>query len=147
MKIPSTQKLIVENFPEQKEWIPPMFSLINKFISDVIASVNGGLEFDKNIAGMERDIDLVYISHAVSFPQVFGWQLAQKPAALYVVSAFEAPSTNIRNFSPIMVYAGWKYNDQNQVEITDMIKLSGSSGTVSSLTANNRYKIKVRVTP
>lgn len=146
-RIPSTQKLIVENFPEQREWIGAMFQTINKFIGDVVTAINGGIEFGVNIQGKEFEYDFVYQSHATTFPQSFQWTLVSPPKALYVTAAFENnPSLN-RNFTPIIALVNWSYTADNQVQITDCVKLAGNTAAISDLTAGRRYKIKTRVTP
>lgn len=144
-RVSATQRLIVEDFPDQKEWIGPMFDTINEFITKVLAEVNGRVEFAQNIAGVEKELDFVFVNAATSFPQTFAWTLGLKPKALYVVSALENnPSVN-RLFTPVIVNVAWQLNNLNQIEVTDAVKLS--SGGVSSLTASRRYKILLRVTP
>jgi len=69
MKIPVAQRLIVEDFPEQRSWISPMFSVLNKFITFVYQALNGGLIFSDNISGQEQLFDFVYTSPTASFPK------------------------------------------------------------------------------
>jgi len=147
MRIPSTQKVRIEDFPDQKEWITPLVSVVNKFINDVIASVNGGIEFEKNVLGVEKDFDFVYISHTLSLPLVFKWTLALPPKSLVIASSGENVPTSNRDFSPIIALASWSLNPANEISISDIVKLTGSPAAVSALTAGNRYKIKVRITP
>lgn len=144
-RIPATTKLVTENFPEQRSWIGPMFSIINKFIQDVVGAVNGGLEFQTNFYGKEIDLDFVYVSAALSLPSIT-WDLKSPPRALSVVSAYDNTPTTNRAFSPIILNLGWQLNQDNQVEISDVVQLS-SSGGISGLTVGKRYKIKVRITP
>lgn len=147
MRIPSTQKVRIEDFPDQRDWISPLVSVLNKFIQDVIASVNNGIEFSENLMGIEKELDFVYVSHATTFPQVFRWSLAKAPKALYVVQALENVPTASRDFLPIMATAAWNINDANEISISDVVKLSGNAAAVSDLTVGNRYKLRVRVTP
>ena len=146
MKIPSTQKVRIEDFPDQKDWIAPLVSVVNKFIQDTIASVNNGLEFSDNFMGLDKELDFVFVSSTVSFPQVFRWTLAKKPNALTVVSAYENTPTVGRDFLPIIACVSWSLSDSNEISISDVVKLD-SSPAVSALTVGNRYKIKVRVQP
>lgn len=143
MKIPATQRLIVEDFPEQKTWISPMFYVINRFITFVIQALNGGLSFGDNISGQEQIFDFVFSSGTASFPKKIKWKLADKPRALYVVEASEETSLTAR--VAVMVLASWEFADDGTVTITDMARIDTSG--VDTLTTGKRYKIRVRVTP
>jgi len=143
MKIPATERLIVEDFPEQKTWIAPMFSVLNRFITNVYLAINGGLVFSVNITGQELLFDFVYSSATASFPKKIKWKLADKPRALYVVEATE--ETGLLARTPVMVLAAWEFADDGTVSITSMARISTSG--VAALTSGYRYKIRVRVTP
>ena len=145
-KITSTQKLIVESVPEQREWIAPVFALINKFMSDVISSVNGGIEFSENIQGKEFEYDFVYISATASFPQTFQWSMTNAPRALTVIYSSVSRTPSAANYIPLHIGVVWDYSPEGFVRITDAFIIS-SAGGVEPLTPNYRYKIKVRVTP
>lgn len=126
-----------------------MFYILNKFISDVIIAVNGGIEFNKNVQGQEFEYDFVYESDAISLPQSFKWTLSNPPRALVVVAAFINNPTQNRDFSPIMVQCTWHLTNDNRVQITDVIRLGGAwtVSPASQLNPGYRYKIRVRVTP
>lgn len=143
MKIPVTQRLIVEDFASQKEWISPMFQVINSFITTVVQALKGGLSFQDNIAGQEQVFDFIYSSGTASFPKKIKWKLADKPRALYVVEASEETGTTAR--TPVMVLAAWEFTDDGSVSITSMARVDTSG--VATLTVGKRYKIRVRVTP
>lgn len=138
-KIKATQRLIVEDFPDQKDWIPKLFYIVNRFITDVITAVNGGLTFGENITGTEKLLDFTFISLSTSFPQGFKWTLSTRPEALSVVSA-------TKDGSPAMVAVQWEYTPDGLVQVTDAVQLT-SAPAVSALTVNSRYKIRVRVSP
>lgn len=144
-RIGATQKLIVEDFPEQKEWIGRLFIPINDFISKVLLAVNGSIEFSSNIVGLERELDFVYVSDVVSLPQKMKWTLPQRPRAYYLVSAFENEPSSGSFFSPVTLCANFVINQENEVEINGIVKLSSSG--ISSLVQGKRYKILIRVTP
>lgn len=144
-RISATQRLIVEDFPEQKDWIGGLLDPINEFITKTLQTVNGGIEFSSNIIGLEKEFDFVYVSESVTFPQSFSWSLGKKPNSLIVVAASEnVPSSN-RNFSPIILCASWQLNAKNAVELSSAVKITTAG--VSALTVGNRYKIRVRVSP
>lgn len=144
-KIRATQKLIVEDFPDQKDWIGKLIEPVNSFITRVLGEVNGNLEFGENVPGVEKEFDFSYVSDSTSFPQVFRWELGKKPGALVVVSALENTPASNRNFIPVIVAVSWNFNAQNEVELSSAVKIT--SAGVTTLVAGNRYKIKVRVGP
>lgn len=143
MKVPVTQRLIVEDFPEQKTWISPLFFVVNRFITFVIQALNGGLTFSDNITGQEQVFDFVYSSTTASFPKKMKWKLSDKPRALYVVESSEETSLTAR--IPVIVLASWEFADDGTVSISDMVRIDTSG--INTLTTGKRYKIRVRVTP
>lgn len=143
MKLPVIQRLIVEDFASQKEWIAPMFSVVNNFITTVGQALKGGLSFEENIAGQEQVLDFVYSTEAATFPKKIKWKLADKPKALSIVEASEETSTTAKN--PVILLAAWVFADDLTVTIGTIAKVTTSG--VGTLDAGKRYKIRVRITP
>jgi hypothetical protein len=145
VKIKTTQRFILEDFPEQKDWIGKLFYVLNKFIADVILSINGGLQFSDNIMGMDHLLQFTFVSNAASYPLTFKWDLANPPKALSVVSAMESTPTTVA--VPVVVAAAWTHRADGLIAITDIAKINSGSATVGTLTAKKQYQIRVRVTP
>ncbi|NBW16058.1 MAG: hypothetical protein EBR82_49555, partial [Caulobacteraceae bacterium] len=143
-RISATQKLVVEDFPDQKDWIGKMLLPINDFISKVLGSVNGNIEFGSNIVGIEKELDFIYVNDATSLPQKIKWTLSQRPRAYYLVAAYEGIANVNSSFSPVTLCANYIINQQNEVEVNGIVKLTSSG--VSSLTPQKRYKILIRIT-
>lgn len=140
-KIRSNKRLTVEEFPEQKDWIGKLFQQINDFVTETIKIVNGGITFTDNVSGADHEFDFTYQTDAISLPIGFTWPLAVPPKALQVVNA-------TANLSPVILVAAWDYTQTGLVRLTSVVQvISGSPGSVSILTANVRYRIRVRVTP
>lgn len=139
-KIKFDDKLTVERFPQQREWIEPMFRVINDFFAQVGSALKGRLTFLDNFLGEERLFDFVYQSQTLTFPQKFQWGLVALPRALQVVSAKE-------NDEPVILCVAWEYTAEGQVQLTDMVLLESAGPSVAALTVGARYKIVVRVTP
>lgn len=115
-----------------------MFFVINKFITDVVSALNGGVVFGDNITGVEKSLEFTYVSSS-SFPVGFKWTLSTKPKALTVVSSLE-------DGSPFISAHAWEYTDTGLVNLTNVLKLTAGASP-ANLTANSRYKLLVRVTP
>lgn len=143
-KIKATQRLIVEDFPEQKDWIGKLFYVVNRFITEVIAALNGNIVFEQNITGQEHLFDFKYVSDAVSFPLEFKWNLSVKPKAFDIVAATVETSTTSE--TPMIAVAAWQFTTEGNIRVTRIHAIS-SAPAVASLTASSRYRILVRVTP
>lgn len=142
MRLPTTQKLIVEDFEnDQQEWIGKLIGPINDFVSNVLKVVNGGLDF-ANFTGLEKELDFVYVDDATTFPLSIMWGLSKRPKALSLVAAYENDPTENRDFSPVIIALAWNFS--TQIEITSAVKLTSSG--VATLDADKRYRILVRVT-
>lgn len=142
-RIKSKTTLTVEQFPEQKDWIGKMFQVLNSFITDVIAQVNGSLAFGENITGVEREFEFEYVDDTTSLPLEFKWTLNSPPKALSVVYAYESTLTSTG--APIALVAAWLLTAEAKVSITSVVRLDTTGA--GSLTAGKRYTIRVRVTP
>lgn len=144
-RLTATRKLIVEDFPDQKDWIGNLFVIVNDFFTKSVSVLNGNIEFGQNIIGIERELDFVYVSDAASLPQKIRWELNVRPRAFYMVSALEGEPKIANSFRPVTLCANYILNEKNEVEINGLVKLQSSG--VSSLVPQKRYKILIRITP
>lgn len=131
-QIKATQRLVVEDFPGQKDWIPKLLSPINRFITEVVASINGSVA-----ETVEKEFDFVY--HANAFPVGFKWRQAAKPNSLQVLQILE-------DGIPIIGLVSWGYTADGLVNLTSAVKVT-SAPAIAALDVGSRYKISVRVTP
>lgn len=145
-RLNATQRLIVEDFPEQKDWIPKLFDTLNDFITKTLTTLNGNINFTSNIQGAEKEFDFNYTG-TDSLPIGFKWSLGVKPIALRVVSAYENDPTINRDFTPVILAVAWGLSDLGEIQLTDIVKLSSGSSSVAALDSGKRYKIRVRVEP
>lgn len=146
-KVSATQKLIVEDFPEQKDWIAKMFFVVNLFFQKVLDEVNGNIEFSANIIGVEKEWDFIYVSHSASLPLKLHWKLSKKPKALQVVAAYMGVSATVRLLTPFICAVAWDYDQNGDVLITDFTRITGSTSTVAVPAAGQRVLLRVRITP
>lgn len=137
-QIPITNRLIEEDFPEQKQWIRKLIGPLNTFMQAVSFALNGGLTFEQNITGQRQLLDFTY-NGTSSLPVKFTWKKSGVPQALQVVSATENLKT------PVALIVAWSYTEQGQISVSDIIKFS--SGAASTLTTGARYQIRIEVRP
>lgn len=153
-KITTTQRLTVEQFPDQKDWIGRMFSIINDYFQKVQSTLNGSVEFGSNIMGVELTFDFIYVSHAVSLPLYYKWNLIQRPRAASVVAAYIGNSTgqggtvvSNKTLVPFICQIAWDYTTDGSISLNDFTWIDGSAGTVDQPISGQRVVIRVRVTP
>ena len=142
-RIKSKTTLTVEQFPEQKDWIGRLFYVLNGFITDVIAQVNGNLIFGDNITGYENEWSFEYVDDDTSLPLEFKWKGSAIPRALTLVFAYEDTLQAVGE--SVALALAWIYTAEGKVSITKVVKVETTG--VSALVPGMRYKIRVRVTP
>jgi len=124
-KLPSIKNLILEDFQDQKSWISKLIYPINSFMELVFLNLNRGLTFSENMLSFVETVDVVGDQYPVKFTN----KLKVKPLGLWVIGCYQSDSygTSITN----AVYADWRYNQSNQVEIN----------SITGLTSGVKYKL------
>lgn len=139
MRIKTTTLLKVEDFPDQKGWIGKLISPINDFFTQAIKIINDGGVFPDNFVGKDYVFKFTYQTDALTFPQLFKWNLLSRPLALVVVSATE-------DGVPFIPGVAWSFTTDGSVQLTQVVKLTNAPA-VTLLTAGSRYEIRARITP
>lgn len=140
MRLRSTQKLTVEEFPqEQKSWIAKLIGPLNDFMTQSQKILNDGIIFPDNYVGKEHVFEFTFQSAAISFPIGFQWRFAAAPKSFHVVYATE-------DGEPLNCSASWRLTEDGQVQLFHAVKFT-TGATVTQFTTGSKYKIRVRVTP
>lgn len=140
-RITSTDKLKVEDHPD-KPWLADIFSIINDFFQQTIGVINGGLTFKENFRGVEHEYAFKFASTAITFPQKLSWPFNVPPRSYQLVFSTE-------NDIPIMAVCQFDYKQDSEgtfVLINDVVKLTSGGGS-TGLSAGDRYRFRVRITP
>lgn len=148
MKIKFDEKLIIERFPDQKDWIEPLFLFINDLAAQTTIALKGRLTFLDNLLGKEREFDFTYQSATVNLPQRFTWGLSTPPKALNIVYATE-------DGAPIILFAAWQLTQSGLISLTEIWRVIDTRDLddviggprLEELKAGSRYFIRVRVSP
>lgn len=136
-QVPPVKTLRVEEFPDdQKSWIGNLVTPLNLFMT-LTGNALSSLTFGTNIQGQEYLLDFTY-NTALDLPKSFRNTLPVRPKSLALVSATE-------NDVPVILGHSWQLTSEQQVEISDLVKLTVSG--VSALVAGARYKIRFRSMP
>lgn len=125
-QVPQVKRLLIEDFPDQADWIGPLLQNLNIFIEEVTASLNKSLTLTDNLRATVRELDVVGGSYPVSFRQTF----PGKCLGLWVVNAFENTASPAVLTSA--VWADWEQKDNNLI-----------INNLSGLTGGTKYKITV----
>jgi len=137
-QIPPVKTLRVEEFPdEQKAWIGKLITPLNLFMTITANSLSSALTFGSNIQGQEYLLDFTY-NVPSDLPKSFRNDLPVRPRALTLVSATE-------NGLPVILAHSWQLTSDQQVQISDLVKLTSSG--VSALVAGARYQARFRSMP
>ncbi len=159
-KINNTQRLTIEQFPDQKDWIGKMFSVVNDFFQKVQSTINGSIEYATNIMGKEIEFDFLYGSATASLPLLYKWPLAKAPRSLNLVYSAvgvwgndfdDTPSamtvTTNKSLVPILALVCWEYTAEGNVSITDFAILDGDFVHIRRPVSGQRVVLRVRVEP
>lgn len=119
MALPSLTRFLVEDFPDQKDWIGKLFSPLNSFLRGVYQLLNKGLTFEENIAAQIHTS--AFNNNTAEFPIIFKYTLGTSPTGCIVVSASD---TSTSPSSLGAVFPTWEYDSvNNQIRITALTGL------------------------
>lgn len=137
-QIPPVKDIRVEAFPsDQQSWIGQLLTPLNLFMLLTSKALESGLTFRENFQGQEFLMDFT-MQGVSDFPKTFRNNLSVKPVSVQTVSALE-------DFLPVIVNFSWQMTPDNQVQIADIVKLTGSG--VTPLSTGKRYQIRFRTAP
>lgn len=132
-KLPTQRRLSKEDFPSAPDWFDRAISVLNSFMRDVYAALNGQLTFGQNVAGMLKEFKLVAGAAAANNTFTFTHDLKKKPEGV-TIQQLTAVSGN---YSPVTsaVSLSWRLNDNQEIVID----------AITGLTNGTTYNIRVLV--
>lgn len=122
-------KLTLEDFQSQREWIAPLFSILNTFTGDVIRAHANQLTVADNLFQEIKEIK--WKNSASDFPLKFRTKFNVSPKGLWPIYLFD---TTDGVYSPAAPWITWGYADG-----------SISISNVSGLTADHMYTMRMLV--
>lgn len=116
MKTPELQRLILEEFPDQQEWIENLLSPINLFFQTVVNALNKQLTFSDNI-------DCEFYTQKVSgaYPIDLVWGRKALPRAAWIGYAREAAGEHTTFTSPL--FLDWEFTSDGLFRINSIVNL------------------------
>jgi len=122
-------KLTLEDFKEQREWIGPLFSILNGFTGDLVAALNNGLTVEDNLRQEIKEIK--FKNSSSDYPVKFKAKFNLNPKGMYPIYFY---NNTLSAYSTQTPWVEWSYSD-------GLISISNVSG----LTADSQYTIRLLV--
>lgn len=119
-QLPNQRKILPEDFPDQKAWIPQLLSPINRFFEDVVRALNKGLTIKDNFDGelITAIIDGVY-------PLDINWTRPNPPKAAFIGQCREITGNHTTFTDPL--FLDWEYTAAGKFRINSVVGLTASS--------------------
>lgn len=127
-QLPKQRKILVEDFPKQKDWLPKLLSPLNEFFEDVIRALNKGITFQENMAGSILTVNIDGV-----FPLDLKWSQTSRPVAAWIGQCKEIGKDHVVFTDPL--FLDWEMKDSQTFRILGIPGLSASS--------TNRYKLTI----
>ena len=122
--LPQIRRLMVDDFKNQKEWIRPLFYVLNQFMEATINALNHGLTLNANCAASIVTVNLTTVPTASS-PVSVPWNLQTQPTAIHIGNIAGATIT-------AAVEIQWTYNAG--LKITNLVGVTPTNTAPITLT-------------
>ena len=116
MKTPELQRLILEEFPEQQEWIEKLISPINLFFQTVVNALNKQITFIDNI-----DCEFYEQRVTGAYPVDLAWNRKAAPRAAWIAYASEVGGEHTTFTSAI--FLDWEFTSDGLFRINSIVNL------------------------
>ena len=123
------QRLTVEEFPEQADWIGKLFQSLNDFTGAVVGALTNGLSVEDNLYQEIKEIK--FVNTTALYPYKFKTKFNLAPRGLNYIYIY---NNTLSTYSTTAPYIVWSYAN-NQVSISN----------ISGLTLGSTYTIRVLV--
>jgi len=123
-------KLTLEDFPKQRDWIGPLFTVLNSFTGDLVGALSNGINVEDNLFQEIREIK--WRNSSGDYPLKFRSKFKTNPKGLYPIYLFDHTTNAYSTLQPWVV---WSYNEGS-------ILISNISGLTSGTTYTIRLKVE-----
>lgn len=116
----------------RKDLLPRLFQTLNLFITQVVSTINGGIEFGANIPSQDNALEFNFDGILPSYK----WNLNRAPRFVVQGQAFE-------DGQPVNITFTWSFDSsRGLVSIDSLLRLS--EGAVTTLRSGSRYQLSLR---
>jgi hypothetical protein len=136
MRIFTLPALRAEDYPTEQSWISKLFVQLSPFIQAVGSIINGGIDFQTNIASVTKVYTFDIIGAVIPFS--FLWTFKTIPNDVRVLQTLRGTSQ-----TPTLLFPVWSYNqDTGSITISNLFEVLSSGIAAPSGT----YQFTVRAT-
>jgi len=131
-KLPQVRRLLIEDFPDQKDWVGNLFSPLNVFMDGVISCLSKGISLRDNMAA---DIIVNNTSRVPTLkkPIVLPWNSRLGlPASITIGNITRVDGANFVLVAPVAIQ--WKYDFSQGILITNIIGITPTADDKFNIT-------------
>ena len=126
-RLPTFKRIVIDRLARYKDLQEPLFNVLNSFMENVNRALNKRLTFGDNFDG-----EVLTITDDGQYPHLVAWGRSQRPQALWIgqIARVDGDALNL----PVAVSLEWAFNQNRQIEITNIIGLGASNSDQYRLT-------------
>lgn len=126
-RVPPIQRLQLEDFPKQTEWIGRLLEPLNAFFERATSALNKNLTITDNFLGAIKTVEV-----NGTWPVKVAWELPQRPISVLVGQIVRSDNTSFTLTDAVQVQ--WSFNQNGQLQIDGVTGVTPSSSTKYKLT-------------
>ena len=127
-QIPSFRRILREKFPSDVSWIGGLLGPINSFMEDVSLALNKRLTLSANFDGETKQVIV-----DGTYPVKLSWGRSVKPSIGLIGGIQKTDNSNVSLSAAVSL--NWKYDQNGQIQIVDVVGLDDAS--------DNKYTLKL----
>jgi hypothetical protein len=125
-KLPGQKRILTEDFPDQKKWIPALLGPVNKFFEDITRALNKNITIAENMNG-----DVLTVTIDGVYPLDIAWKLTSPPVAAFIGQCREVNGAHTTFTNAL--FLDWEFTAAGTFRINNIAGLTASS--------TNRYRL------
>ena len=122
-------KLTLEDFKDQRDWIGPLFSVLNQFTGDIVQAFSNAINIEDNLYQEIKEIK--FKNSSQNFPLKFATKFKANPKGILPIYLY---NNTLSAYSTQTPQVAWGYAD-GDVSMT----------SITGLTADSTYTIRLYV--
>lgn len=99
----SPAKLTLEDFPKQRDWIGPLFSILNAFTGDIVRAFSNQLNIEDNL--YQEIKEYKFKNSTNDFPLKFQTKFNVSPKGMIPIYVFNNTLSTFSTTAPVVVWS------------------------------------------
>lgn len=121
------RKIVVEEFPKQKEFMPKLAGILNALFSDISRILTKNITFKENIAG-----EVLTVTIDGVFPLDIKWPNKSLPMAAWIGRCYETSGKHANFGTPL--FLDWEMKSNSEFRINNITGLTATNSNPFSVT-------------